>query len=348
MSLDDRDWWREDRRRKEKHQVENIEALWSELEGRNRRQQGGYRGQRSGKGCGPLLATVICVVLLALTVATYDPEPRHETSGYESRSESIDQSEETRPGIEFRREVPYREIDLTQSVVERDSGVSDASVQKVEEMLDFILSTEALKRQFYGNGWTVYITDHALPMQGAIQPAGMTDTSARRISLVEEHIDRAVYHEFGHYFMAMYVFNVPGAQAELEKLYAEEAGTFQSHTGIAEDTMYGMSALDEFIASVFDNIVHDFTGCCPKTEAYVQNMYGTLMQMDYADVFSTDYEYHHSFEEMLLKYGASYEFYIDGQRIDPASYDVHDLRAQGYESTVTDYGGYGSVNVTTY
>lgn len=168
MSLDDRDWWREDRRRKENHQVENIEALWSELEGRNRRQQSGYRGQRSGKGCGPLLATVICVVLLILTVATYDPEPRHETSGYESRSESIDQSEETRPGIEFRREVPYREIDLTQSVVERDSGVSDASVQKVEEMLDFILSTEALKRQFYGNGWTVYITDHALPMQGAI------------------------------------------------------------------------------------------------------------------------------------------------------------------------------------
>lgn len=42
MSLDDRDWWREDRRRKENHQVENIEALWSELEGRNRRQQGGY------------------------------------------------------------------------------------------------------------------------------------------------------------------------------------------------------------------------------------------------------------------------------------------------------------------
>ncbi len=262
MSLDDRDWWREDRRRKESHQVENIEALWSELEGRNRRQQGGYRGQRSGKGCGPLLATVICVVLLVLTVATYDPEPRQETSGYESRSESIDQSEETRSGIEFRREVPYREIDLTQSVIERDAGVSDASVQKVEEMLDFILSTEALKRQFYGNGWTVYITDHALPMQGAIQPAGMTDTGARRISL-------------------------------------------------AEDTMYGMSALDEFIASVFDNIVHDFTGCCPKTEAYVQNMYGTLMQMDYADVFSTDYEYHHSFEEMLQKYGASYEFYLN-------------------------------------
>ena len=182
--------------------------------GKNRRQQSGYRGQRSGKGCGPLLATVICVVLLVLTIATYDPEPRHETSGYESRSESIGQSEEMRPGIEFRREVPYREIDFTQSVI--------------------------------------------------------------------------------------------------------------------------------------DNIVHDFTGCCPKTEAYVQNMYGTLMQMDYADVFSTDYEYHHSFEEMLQKYGASYEFYIDGQRIDPASYDVHDLRARGYESRVTDYGGYGSVNVTTY
>ena len=49
MSLDDRDWWREDRRRKEKHQVENIEALWSELEGRNRRQQSGYRAPRSGK-----------------------------------------------------------------------------------------------------------------------------------------------------------------------------------------------------------------------------------------------------------------------------------------------------------
>ena len=122
-------------------------------------------------------ATVICVVLLVLTVARYDPEPRHETSGYESRSESIVQSEEIRPGIEFRREVPYREIDLTQSVVERDAGVLDASVQK---------------------------------------------------------------------------------------------------------------------------------------------------------------------------YGASYEVYIDGQRIDPASYDVHDLRARGYESMVTDYGGYGSVNVTTY
>lgn len=56
------------------------------------RQQGGCRGQRSGKGCGPLLATVICVVLLVLTVATYDPESRHETSGYESRRESIGQS----------------------------------------------------------------------------------------------------------------------------------------------------------------------------------------------------------------------------------------------------------------
>ena len=85
-----------------------------------------------------------------------------------------------------------------------------------------------------------------------------------------------------------------------------------------------------------------------KEKHQVENVYGTLMQMDYADVFSTDYEYHHSFEEMLLKYGASYEFYIDGQRIDPASYDVHDLRARGYESRVTDYGRYGSVNVTTY
>lgn len=348
MSLDDRDWWREDRRRKENRQAENIEALWSELEGKNQKQANGYRRRHSGGGCGPLLATVICVVLLVLTVATYAPAPRYETRGYESGGESIGRSEETRQGIAFRREVPYREIDLTKPVVERDAGVSDESLQKVEAMLDLILCTDALKRQFYGNDWTVYITDQALPMQGTIQPAGMTDTGARRISLVEEQIDRAVFHEFGHYFMAMYVFNVPGAQAEIEQLYAEEAGTFQSHTGIAEDTMYGMSALDEFIASVFDNIVHDFTGCCPKTEAYVQNMYGTLMQMDYADVFSTDYEYHHSFEEMLLKYGASYEFYIDGQRIDPASYDVHDLRAQGYESTVTDYGGYGSVNVTTY
>lgn len=38
-----------------------------------------------------------------------------------------------------------------------------------------------------------------------------------------------------------------------------------------------------------------------KEKHQVENMYGTLMQMDYADVFSTDYEYHHSFEEMLLK-----------------------------------------------
>ena len=348
MSLDDRDWWREDRRRKENRQAENIEALWSELEGENRKQANGYRRRHARGGCGPLLATVICVVLLVLTVATYAPESRFETRGHESGGESIDRSEETRQGIAFRREVPYREIDLTKPVVERDAGVSDESLQKVEEMLDHILSTEGLKRQFYGNDWTVYITDQALPMQGSIQPAGMTDTGARRISLVEEQIDRAVFHEFGHYFMAMYVFNVPDAQAELEALYAEEAGSFQSYTGRTEDSIYGMSELDEFIASVFDNIVHDFTGCCPKTEAYVQNMYGTLMQMDYADVFSTDYEYHHSFEEMLQTYGASYEFYIDGQMIDPASYDVHDLRARGYESKVTDYGGYGSVNVTTY
>ncbi len=348
MSLDDRDWWREDRRRKENRQAENIEALWSELEGKNRKQANGYRRRRSGGGCGPLLATAICVVLLVLTVVTYAPTPRYETRGYESGGESIGRSEETRQDIAFRREVPYREIDLSKPVIERDAGVSDESLQKVEGMLDFILCTDALKRQFYGNDWTVYITNQELPMQGTIQPAGLTDTGARRISLVEEHIDRAVYHEFGHYFMAMYVFNVPGAEAELEQLYREEAGAFQSHTGLAEDSMYGMSEPDEFIASVFDNIVHDFTGCCPKTEAYVQNMYGTLMRMGYAEVFSTDYEYHHSFEEMLQKYGASYEFYIDGQMIDPASYDVHDLRAQGYESKVTDYGGYGSVNVTTY
>lgn len=40
--------------------------------------------------------------------------------------------------------------------------------------------------------------------------------------------------------------------------------------------------------------------------------------------------------------------FISMGRIDPASYDVHDLRARRYESRVTDYGGYGSVNVTTY
>ena len=42
MSLDDRDWWREDRRRKENRQAENIEALWSELEGKNQKQANGY------------------------------------------------------------------------------------------------------------------------------------------------------------------------------------------------------------------------------------------------------------------------------------------------------------------
>ena len=362
MSLDDRDWWREDRRRKD--QQANIDAMWAELDGKSHGHGTSHSPRRqNSSGCGPLFATIICVVLLVLVVAPLYQQGHESTDpgafvrsfiseltqdfvhGKEDMSEG--QRETSSPTVEFHRNVPYREIDITQSAVECDAGVSEESVQKVQSQVDTMLSTDYLKRQFYGNGWKVYVTNQALPMQHGIQPAGTTDTATRRISLVEEHIDRAIYHEFGHYFMAMYVFNVPGAQAELQQLYAEEGAQFQSHTGIAEDTVYGQTNVDEFIASIFDNIVHNVTGICPKTEAYVQNMYGALMQMDYADVFSVDYDYHHNFEELLEKYGASYEFYIDGQMIDSATYDVHDLTAMGYESSVTDYGGHGTVTVTT-
>lgn len=347
MSLDDRDWWREDRRRKE--QQANIDAMWAELEGKPHGSgtSRGPRRQPSG-GCGPLLAVIICVVLLALVVQPLYQQRQRESSASGSMRSGVDIGpEETTTASEFHRNVPYREIDITQSAVECDAGVSDESVQKVQSQVDLMLSTDNLKRQFYGNGWKVYVTNQSLPMQHGIQPAGTTDTAARRISLVEEHIDRALYHEFGHYFMAIYVFNVPCAQAELQQLYAEESAQFQSHTGISEDSAYGQTNVDEFVASIFDNIVHNETGICPKTEAYVQNMYGMLMQMDYAEVFSTDYDYHHNFEELLEKYGASYEFYIDGVMIDPATYDVHDLTAMGYEASVTDYGGHGTVNITT-
>lgn len=245
------------------------------------------------------------------------------------------------------RNVPYREIDLSALSIISDSDVSDSVLQNIREATDLMLCNTYLKRHFIGNGWHIYVTNQPLPETNGIDPAGITDTGERQISLLSSQVDRSIYHEFGHYFMAMYIYNFPDAESQLNELYAEECSVFQSYTGSEDDSVYGKSNVHEFIASVFDNMVHGYQNICPKTEACLDQLYQTLSQMDYAEVYSTDYDYHKSFEELLERYGPSYTILIDGTPIDPITYDIHDLPASGYTTSIHDQGGYGTIFVTS-
>ncbi len=246
------------------------------------------------------------------------------------------------------RNVPYREINLTSLPIICDPDVSDNVLYNVQKATEIILCNTYLQRHFIGNGWHIYVTNQPLPKTNGLAPAGITDTGERQISLLSSQIDRAIYHEFGHYFMAMFTYNFPNAEANLNELYTEENSLFQSHTGIEADALYGKSNAHEFVASVFDNIVHGYENICPKTEQYLEQMYQALSQLDYSDVYSTSYDYHRNFEELLENYGLSYTILLDGNPIDPITYDIHDLPDSGYETSIHDLGGHGTVFVTSH
>lgn len=246
---------------------------------------------------------------------------------------------------EFVRNVPYREIDISALPLISDPDVSDSCLQRIEEAAELVLGNTYLKRHFIGNNWQIYVTNQPLPRTNDIDPAGITDTGERQISLLASQVDHAIYHEFGHYFMAMYTFNFPDAEDRLNELYSNENSQFQSYTGMESDSLYGRSNAHEFIASVFDNMVHGSRNICPETEAYLEQMYQTLSQMDYSEVYSTGYSYHKDFENMLINYGASYTILLDGSPIDPVSYDIHDLPDSGYTTSIHDLGGHGTVFV---
>lgn len=292
---------------------------------------------RKRKSIGSSIKRILQIILLTIFFASeFIPRLRSIVPPISPHSEKIV------------RNVPYREIDLSALSIISDSDVSDSILQNIREATELMLCNTYLKRHFIGNCWHIYVTNQPLPETNGIKPAGITDTGERQISLLSSQVDRSIYHEFGHYFMAMYIYNFPDAESRLNELYAEENSVFQSYTGSEADSLYGKSNVHEFIASVFDNMVHDHQNICPKTEAYLEQLYQTLSQMDYAEVYSTDYHYHKSFEELLENYGPSYTILIDGTPIDPITYDIHDLPDAGYETSIHDLGGHGTVFVTSH
>lgn len=313
-----------------------------ELARRQREEHNRYilQKHRRKKSHGSIFLKILRIILIAVFFISELPP-------YQRNTASSSQSKPSH-SKKIVRNVPYREIDLTSLPIIYDSDVSDTVLHNVQEATELILCNAYLQRHFVGNGWHIYVTNQPLPKTNGLDPAGITDTSERQISLLSSQIDRAIYHEFGHYFMAMFTYNFPDAESKLNELYAEENALFQSHTGIEADALYGKSNAHEFIASVFDNIVHGYENICPKTEQYLEQMYQALSQMDYSDVYSTGYDYHKSFEELLENYGLSYTILLDENPIDPITYDIHDLPDSGYETSIHDLGGHGTVFVTSH
>ncbi|ETP73902.1 hypothetical protein UYO_0157 [Lachnospiraceae bacterium JC7] len=348
MSLDDRDWWREDRKKKEKLYGGDFS-----LHSRPKyRKMPDIKPKGTGNGCGNVFATII--VLVVIFVVALASGVQIPGIGLLSEKNSVQSDNNNSiisiPGkITFKREVPYREIDINGSFVTFDSGVPTKTVELAEGISRILLQNDNLLRQFVGNGWTVHLSDHELNGIGDVEhPAGYTDYKNRCIVIYAPHCEHVIFHEFGHYFAYIYECNFENIKSEMDVLYREEARNFVSYRG-DQETKYGKKNVNEFFACMYDNMVHDAdSSYCPKTENYIKNCYNILANTDYKDIYSVNYEYRVKLEELFQNYGATYTFILDGERIDPKTYDIHDFPTKGFSCQVSGANGTGTLVIQTY
>lgn len=356
MSLDDRDWWREDRKMKDKLYGGDF-SLHSKPKYSHRT----YRkmpyikpkgsGNGSKNGCGTIFAAIIVVVIF-FVIALESGIPLHgidlAPGNNSMQSENNDHNINIPGKIVFKREVPYREIDTSKAIVTYDAGVSSDTVVLAENISRKLLYDDNLLRQFIGNNWTVHLSDHELNGIGDVEhPAGYTDYKNRCIVIYAPYCDYSIYHEFGHYFAYIYECNFENIKSEMEALYREEAGNFVSYRN-DQETKYGKKNVQEFFACMYDNIVHD-ADCshCPKTENYIKNYYNVLANTEYKDIYSVNYEYRVKLEELFQEYGATYTFILDDERIDPKTYDIHDFPPKGFSCQLAGVNGSGTLVINT-
>ena len=355
MSLDDRDWWREDRKNKEKIYRGDFSLHSKPYKVRKLRKmpyiQPNGSGSGSKNGCGTVFMAVIIVVAIIAVASTLGIEipinmfPQGNMTQTETKGPSI-----SLPGkIVFKREVPYKDIDINSSLVTYDQGVSPDIVTYAEETSRILLQNDNLLRQFIGNGWSVHLSDHELKgIDDVVHPAGYTDYKNRCIVIYAPLCEHAIFHEFGHYFSYIYECNFENIRAEMDSLYTEESRNFVSRKG-EQETKYGKKNVHEYFACMFDNMIHDSgSSCCPKTDIYIRNFYSILSNTDYKDIYSVGYEYRVKLEELFQEYGATYTFLLDGEQIDPKTYDIHDFPPKSFTCQASGANGAGTLVITTH
>ena len=310
--------------------------------------------KKSGNGCAALLILISNVLLILAIVPTLGiPVSENWLSNVTSK-EAVTQSKGEKSilnlprRMQFKREVPYKKIDISQSFVTADPGVSEEIITYTEDVSRGLLQNENFLRQFIGNGWTVHLSQNPLKSVGDVEhPAGYTDYNHRQIVIYAPQCEHAIIHEFGHYFAYIYACNFENVEEEMNALYLEEGSNFVSSKGDKE-TKYGKKNVHEFFACMFDNIIRGHGSmCCPKTTEYIGDFYNFLGNTDFSDIYSLDFTFRKNLENLFEEYGVAYSFFIDGVRVNPKIYDIHDFPPRGYTCQISGTNGTGTVNIKT-